>query len=85
MCPYPGKGLTYVLTQSSKYGNGNDTFESLVDDNYTMTGVTTRSEANSFIQANFSNPTYVRTVYLSHVANSFPGGFGANYSNGMLF
>lgn len=73
------------MTQSSKYGGGNDTYESLVDENYVMTGTTTRSEANSFIMATFPSAVLVRKVYISHVSSSFPGGFGCSYSNGMLF
>ena len=55
----------------------------MVDDNYTMTGVTTKSEANSFIMATFNSATYVNEVYISHCSNSHP--VGIRYTNNLKF
>ena len=57
----------------------------MVDDNYTITGVTTKSEANSFIMATFNSATYVNEVYISHCSNSHPGSFGIGYTNCLKF
>ena len=46
-----------------------------------MTGVTTKSEANSFIMATFNSATYVNEVYISHCSVSF----GISYTNNLKF